>query len=251
MKSFIIHYDSLDVLDAMSDEQAWKLFRKMKSFHNWNDYKSDDPLVDAVFIQFKNQFDRDLEKYESICERNRKNWKKWGRPRLTQENPNNPDGLSGNPKKPKKPYNKNKSNNKSKNSSNNKTDSKKENQLSTLSKDKEAKAYWNPDVNECLEIIKGLNGWIVDWTIKDQRRYAKHLVDKIKKLDKISSGERSWQDYLKWLLNLVSKSKYDVRKIVWPKQIFKNLAGLQQVANQMHTEMKNPKKTNLVSKIKL
>ena len=72
-KSFVIHCDSLSVIDKMTDEQVGKLFRKMKSYHNGNEYVIDDFVVEIAFEQFKNQFDRDLKKYESVCERNREN----------------------------------------------------------------------------------------------------------------------------------------------------------------------------------
>lgn len=79
-KSFILHYDSLNVIDEMTDEQVWKLLRKMKSYHNWNTYECDDQIANIVFIQFKNQFDRDIEKYEKTCSRNKeiasKRWDK-------------------------------------------------------------------------------------------------------------------------------------------------------------------------------
>ena len=147
-----------------------------------------------------------------------------------------------------------------------------ETEKNTLSKDKEAepekelsdfdltflgvepiepkkKEYGDKDVNKCLEIIKNANGWIIDWTIKENRKYAKHLVNKINKLDKISSGDRLRQDYLKWLLVLASKSKYDIRKITWPKIIFDNLASLQQVANQIQND--GWKNNDLVSTVEL
>jgi hypothetical protein len=63
----------------------------------------------AVFTPFKNQFERDDEKYKSIIERNSNNGKKGGRP-LTQINPNNPVGIletQQNPTKPKKADNDN------------------------------------------------------------------------------------------------------------------------------------------------
>lgn len=41
----------------------------------------------AVFIPFKNQFDRDLEKYQKKCEINKNNGKKWWRPKIVEENP--------------------------------------------------------------------------------------------------------------------------------------------------------------------
>lgn len=75
-KSFILHYDSLDVLDVITDDQCGKLLKKMRSYHNWNEYESNDKLVDAVFMQFKNQFDRDKEKYEVVCDKNKENVRK-------------------------------------------------------------------------------------------------------------------------------------------------------------------------------
>jgi len=116
-KSFILHLDSLSVLDKMTDEQCWQLLKKMKSYHNGNNYKAD-PIIDLVFESFKNQFDRDKKKYETICERNKQNGLKWGRPK----NPKNPDGYFGNPKEPKKPDNDsdNDSDNKKENNNNNK-----------------------------------------------------------------------------------------------------------------------------------
>ena len=48
----------------------------MKSYHNGREYVCDDFSVELVFEQFKNQFDRDLEKYNRICERNSNNGKK-------------------------------------------------------------------------------------------------------------------------------------------------------------------------------
>jgi len=61
-KSFMLYQDSLDVLDAMTDAQCWKLLRLMRSHHNGKEYCSGDQIVDIAFIPFKNQFDRDIEK---------------------------------------------------------------------------------------------------------------------------------------------------------------------------------------------
>lgn len=106
-KSFILHVDSLDVIDAMTDEQCWKLLKKMRSYNGGAEYNTGDHLVDVVFIQFRNQFDRDTNAYNSVCERNKNNWSKGGRPR-TQPNPKNPVGFwetQHNPTEPKKPDN--------------------------------------------------------------------------------------------------------------------------------------------------
>jgi len=126
-KSFILHYDSLSVIDKMTDDQTGKLLRMMKSYHNGRDYICNDFAVELVFEQFKNQFDRDLIKYNNICERNSNNGKKWWRP----QEPKEPSGLSGNPKKPRKADNDNDNDNDSKSDSiNNNKINKKTNALS-------------------------------------------------------------------------------------------------------------------------
>lgn len=99
-KSFILYSDSLDVLDHLTDEQAGVLFKAIKSYNN-SDEITLDSLLNIAFIPIRNHLDRDNEKYENICERNRANGLKGGRP----PKPKEPTGLTGNPKKPKKAYN--------------------------------------------------------------------------------------------------------------------------------------------------
>lgn len=97
-KSFIVHLDSLNVLDVLNDEQIWILFRAMKEYNESLSYNISDKIVEIAFLSFKNQFDRDIEKYDSIVKRNRDNGSKWWRP----NNPENPSGFSINPEEPKK-----------------------------------------------------------------------------------------------------------------------------------------------------
>lgn len=168
-KSFILHYDSLSVIDKMTDDQTGKLLRMMKSYHNGRDYICSDFAVELVFEQFKNQFDRDLIKYNNICERNSNNGKKWWRP----QEPKEPSGLSGNPKKPKK------ADNDSDNKKDNDSDNKKEwfNNFWSLypharsSKKQDAKKYYHESKykeDEIIAEIKYMNWciryWIIDWS---------------------------------------------------------------------------------------
>ena len=95
--SFIVHLDSLDVIDDLSDEQCGELLRAMRAYHLKDDF-TPSPIVKVAFSPFRNQFIRDEKKYQSIIERNRINGLKGGRP--TKEN--KPSGLSGNPDEPKK-----------------------------------------------------------------------------------------------------------------------------------------------------
>jgi len=116
MKSFILHKDSLLILDELTDEQAGKLFKAISNYQNGIETDLDFGLRMA-FAPFKNQFVRDLEKYNEKCERNKSNGNKGGRPKKdventeTETNPKNPVGYfetektQMNPKNPNEPYN--------------------------------------------------------------------------------------------------------------------------------------------------
>jgi len=109
-KSFILHLDTLNILNEMTNEQAGTLFKAIYEYQ-----KGSEPILDfamkMAFMPFKNQFARDAEKYLRVCERNKNNGLKGGRPKneldtITQNNPKNPVGYletQNNPKEPKKP----------------------------------------------------------------------------------------------------------------------------------------------------
>lgn len=86
--SFILHIDSLDILSELTDEQAGLLFKAISQYQKTGETNLDG-IMKALFIPFKNQFDRDSEKYKKICERNKSNGLNGGRPKenKTQNNP--------------------------------------------------------------------------------------------------------------------------------------------------------------------
>lgn len=100
-KSFIIHMDSLVVLDSLTDEQAGQLFKKIYDYNKLKEpnetqiTQSVNQIIDLVFIPFKAQFDRDSAKYQAVCERNKKNGMMGGRrTQRTQSPPVAPDSKS-------------------------------------------------------------------------------------------------------------------------------------------------------------
>jgi len=56
----LIHTDSLDVLDHLSDEEAGKLFKAFRKYHQGEETDLS-PMLSIAFVPFKNQFSRDLE----------------------------------------------------------------------------------------------------------------------------------------------------------------------------------------------
>lgn len=107
-KSFILHLDSLEILDDMNLEQKGILFDAIRNFHLGIETDLDFGMKMA-FAPFKNQFIRDNEKYSVIVERNKSNGSKGGRPpkESKEKEAKKPTGLFGLSEKPKKADNDN------------------------------------------------------------------------------------------------------------------------------------------------
>ena len=77
-KSFVLHKDSLAVLDKLTDEQAGKLFKAISNYQRG--IESDlDPMTDIVFAPFEAQFSRDNEKWEKVSKARAEAGKKGGK----------------------------------------------------------------------------------------------------------------------------------------------------------------------------
>lgn len=68
--SFVLHIDSLDILDELDDTQTANLFRAIRSFQTGNEFELD-AITKIAFLPFKNQFIRDNIAYKEMCERNK------------------------------------------------------------------------------------------------------------------------------------------------------------------------------------
>ncbi|NDD84050.1 hypothetical protein EBZ38_07205, partial [bacterium] len=155
-KSFIIHLDSLDILDELSLEQAGKLLHAFRDFHNENEPNLDS-ILRIVFLPFKKQFQRDIEKYDATVVRNSLNGSKGGRPKKptkSKQNRENPVGilaLGKNPLKPKKADNDNVSDNDNDNGSD--KDNGNDNMLMALPAEAPQKKFIKPSINDiCLYV---------------------------------------------------------------------------------------------------
>lgn len=69
--SFVLHVDALAVLDELTDEQNSKLFKLCRDYNDGKEITTDDPVLRAVFVSFRNQFDRDTERWHEIVEQKR------------------------------------------------------------------------------------------------------------------------------------------------------------------------------------
>jgi len=85
-KSFILHLDSLCILDDLTDEQRGQLFNAIYKF-NAGEEIALTGMLKIAFSPFKNQFMRDIVKYDVFCESQRK--RRLGKGR-NQAEPNKP-----------------------------------------------------------------------------------------------------------------------------------------------------------------
>ena len=105
---------------------------------------------------------------------------------------------------------------------------------------KEKEEYWNPEVNEVINIIKKHNNRLCAGTQKEQRRYWKLLINKLEEFTK------DWYDKFQALDIMIDKVKdnqYHNTKIVWPKEIYYNFEKLIQI---IKGEVKKEKKRQIV-----
>jgi hypothetical protein len=84
-KSFILHLDSLDILEKMDDTQRGKFIYAIYQYQKTGALPDLDFGMDMAVTPFINQFKRDGQKYESIVERNKSNGLKGGRPKNSNE----------------------------------------------------------------------------------------------------------------------------------------------------------------------
>lgn len=104
--SFVIYHNYRDTLEDLTDEQVGILFRAILDYEIDKKEPNFNGELKIAFRFIKKDLDLNSDKYESICERNKINGLKGGRPK----NPKNPNGFSKtqeNPEKPKKPDNDN------------------------------------------------------------------------------------------------------------------------------------------------
>jgi len=101
-KSFLLYTDQIEIFKALSDDQRGALIMHVFDY-NMNGHTIpdiSDPVLSMAFTAIKMSMDRDIEKYDSIVERNRINGLLGGRP---PKEPKKPSGLINNPKNPEEP----------------------------------------------------------------------------------------------------------------------------------------------------
>lgn len=101
--SFVFYHSYEEQIKMLNGDEVKELVLAMINYDRDGETPKFNGILQMAFSFIKTNLDIDLEKYEKICERNKKNGLKGGRPK----NPKNPSGNFGKPKKPKKADNDN------------------------------------------------------------------------------------------------------------------------------------------------
>lgn len=101
--SFLIYLDYEEQFNLLTDEQIGQLMRAIIKYEKTREILQLNGIVKMAFSFIKTQLDRDREKYEARCEKNRENAKKGGRPRKNQKDNLKANGFNENQMDAKKP----------------------------------------------------------------------------------------------------------------------------------------------------
>ena len=101
--SFLIYLDYEEQFNLLTDEQIGQLMRAIIKYEKTREIPQLNGIVKMAFSFIKTQLDRDREKYEARCEKNRENAKKGGRPRKNQKDNLKANGFNENQMDAKKP----------------------------------------------------------------------------------------------------------------------------------------------------
>lgn len=83
--SFLIYLDYEEQFNLLTDAQVGQLMRAIIKYEKTQEIPELDGMLKIAFSFIKSQLDRDREKYNSRCEKNRENGAKGGRPKKKQE----------------------------------------------------------------------------------------------------------------------------------------------------------------------
>jgi hypothetical protein len=82
--SFLMYLDYEEHFKLMTDEQLGQLLRAIMEYERTRQVPQLDGMVKMAFSFIKAQLDRDREKYEEKCAKNKENGKRGGRPKKNQ-----------------------------------------------------------------------------------------------------------------------------------------------------------------------
>lgn len=81
--SFLIYLDYKEQFELLTDEELGQLLRAIMLYEETGKITELSGMLKMAFSFIRTQLDKDRQKYEDKCEKNRENAKKGGRPKKT------------------------------------------------------------------------------------------------------------------------------------------------------------------------
>jgi hypothetical protein len=182
--NFVFYRDWWNAIKELSDEQRLEVYDAIMAYSLENEERSLSPMASLAMRFIKPQLERNRDKYEEICERNRVNGSKGGRPKKNPENPvgycgktQKPSGFFENPEKPRETQAKTQKPKKADNDNDNDNDNDSDNDSDIVKSKRETKRCSPPTLSEIKSYLseKGIktvdaekfynhytsNGWMV------------------------------------------------------------------------------------------
>ena len=80
-KGFFTYFHHAPILDALSDEQAGRLYKALMHYGSDGEVTdfSDDQALAITFSVFRNEINRNFERYQEICEKRRSEERRVGK----------------------------------------------------------------------------------------------------------------------------------------------------------------------------
>lgn len=199
-----------------------------------------DPMVAMLLSMQIEERVKDDEKYLEVCERNKENWMKWGRPKKefwTNQKPKKPNRLLQNPKNPSKP----------KKADNDiwymiydsEYDNDNDNKNLNISSNEEIEqsSYWNEDINKLIDLLKSeCDNLGIAYDKQKERNFAKFILTAKEFGD---FAEKIGQDRVQFATNVL-KASYQIkfRKWIcaWPMKIYQNYAEVYNETLKQHSK---------------
>lgn len=83
--SFLMYLDYEEQFNLLTDEQIGQLMRAIYQYEKTREVPELEGILKMAFSFMKTQLDRDREKYQAKCEKNKENGSKGGRPKKQKD----------------------------------------------------------------------------------------------------------------------------------------------------------------------
>ena len=104
--------------------------------------------------------------------------------------------------------------------------------ISSSNEEDSVAEYWNEEVNECMNLIKKFNNWIINGSEKKWRQYSSNLIKKLKNIESVKEWKFTRQQILEMILNVCKENEFHSTKITSPELIYYNLSTLMDVCRK-------------------